>query len=206
MPQSCHRILIATANPGKVREIASVMTDLPVQWVGLSDLPPVEEPVEDGRTFAENARLKALYYARNTGLWALADDSGLEVDALGGAPGVFSARYAGQQGNDLANNTRLLRELQGVPAERRSARFRCCLALARPEAILAESEGTIEGVIIDESRGDNGFGYDPHFFVPSLGKTTAELSPDNKNSISHRGQALRAMRPAIQRCLTDERK
>jgi XTP/dITP diphosphohydrolase len=203
MTPSRRRILIATGNPGKFREIASVTADLPVDWVSLADLPAIDEPVEDEATFAGNARLKALYYAKAADMWALADDSGLDVDALGGKPGVISARYAGEPCNDAANNAKMIRELAVVPAEKRTARFRCAIALARPEGVLAEAEGKIEGVIIDERRGENGFGYDPHFLVPSLGKTTAEISPEHKNSISHRGNALRAIKPAIKTCLNE---
>ncbi len=195
------RIVIATKNPGKVREIAAVMADLPIDWVTLSDLPEIDEPVEDGETFDANARLKARYYAEKTGLWALADDSGLVVDPLGGGPGVYSARYAGEPCDDLANNAKMVRELQGVPLEERTARFRCAIALADPQRVLAEAEGKIEGLIIDEPRGSNGFGYDPHFLVPSLGKTTAELDPEHKNSISHRGNALRAIKPLLEECI-----
>ncbi len=202
MSQGRRRIVIATANPAKFREIAAVMADLPIEWVALSDLGEIPEPVEDGKTFAENARLKARYYARVSGVWALADDSGLEVDALDGRPGVYSSRYAGQACDDAANNARMVRELAGVPTDRRTARFRCVVALAGPDGVLAEAEGKIEGVIIDPPRGNNGFGYDPHFLVPSLGKTTAEISPEHKNRISHRGNALRAIRPAIEECLS----
>ncbi len=201
MSQSPRRILIATTNPGKLREIAAVMADLPVAWVGLPDLPVIEEPVEDGQTFAENARLKAQYYAQATGMWTLADDSGLEVDALAGRPGVHSARYAGEPGDDWANNAKMVGELTDMPADKRTARFRCAIVLAAPDAVLAEADGTIEGVIIDAPRGQNGFGYDPHFLVPSLGKTTAEIDPAHKNRISHRGNALRALRPALEACL-----
>ncbi len=203
MQDDLRRILIATANPGKIREIAAVMRELPVSWVTLADLEPIEEPVEDGGTFAENARLKARYYAEKTGLWALADDSGIEIDALNGAPGVYSSRYAGDACDDAANNAKMVRELQGVPPEERTARFRCCVALASPGTILAEADGKIEGIIIDQPRGENGFGYDPHFLVPELGRTTAELEPEHKNSISHRGNALRSIRPAIEACLRD---
>jgi len=201
MPNAPRQIVIATANPGKLREILAVMGDLPVAWVSLCDLPAVDEPVEDGTTFAANARLKARYYARVTGLWSLADDSGLEVDALGGDPGVRSARYAGEPCDDAANNAKMIGELTGVPAEKRTARFRCAIALAGPDDVLAEAEGKIEGVIVDAPRGENGFGYDPHFLVPSLGKTTAQIAPEHKNEISHRGNALRAIRPAVERCL-----
>lgn len=201
MSQTRRKILIATSNPGKLREIEAVMGDLPVDWIGLSDVPAIDEPVEDRPTFAENARLKATYYAKAAGMWALADDSGLEVDALDGEPGVRSSRYAGEACDDAANNAKLIHKLAGVAIDKRTARFRCAVALASPDGVLAEADGKIEGQIIDEARGENGFGYDPHFFVPSLGKTTAELRPEHKNSISHRGNALRAIRPAIARCL-----
>jgi XTP/dITP diphosphohydrolase len=224
-------ILVATRNAGKVREIAALLgEDGPealrgISWRSLDEVAPGEpDPVEDQPTFAGNAALKARYWSKRTGLWTLADDSGLEVDALGGAPGVYSARYAalqegignreqgtgrGDSGNtdwkpvpqDAANNRKLIAALAGVTPERRTARFRCCLALADGERIVATSEGTIEGVIIDEPRGSGGFGYDPHFLVPSLGKTTAELSLAEKNRISHRGRALRVMRREIARAL-----
>lgn len=194
-------ILLATTNAGKLREVRAVLADLAVELTGLSDHSPVAEAVEDADTFEGNARIKALHYARLIGGWALADDSGLEVDALGGAPGVYSARYAGVPGDDAANNARLVGELRGVPREQRTARFRCVLALADPKEVRAVTSGTIEGVIVDEPRGENGFGYDPHFLVPELNKTTAELRAEKKNAISHRGQALRAMRAVIERLI-----
>ena len=205
-------ILIATGNPGKAREIEAVLGEsraspvapVEIHWKTLSDLPdPIHEPVETGDTFAANATLKSRYYARATGLWTLADDSGLVVDALDGAPGVFSARYAdlpegsSRRRRDEATNRKLIERLQGVPAEQRTARFRCVLALTDGDRVLATAEGAIEGRIIDEPRGEGGFGYDPHFLVPELGRTTAELRPDHKNRISHRGQALRAMQDAM---------
>jgi XTP/dITP diphosphohydrolase len=182
--------VVATSNPGKVREIAEILADAPVELVSLVAFGELPDVVEDGATFMENAIKKALHFARLTGEWTLADDSGLEVDALGGAPGVFSARYAGEPKDDAANNRKLIAELRGVPPERRTSRFRCAAVLADGERILAMAEGTIEGVIIDQPRGANGFGYDPHFFVPALGRTTAELDPAHKNRISHRGQAV----------------
>jgi len=205
-------ILIATANPGKYREIVAVMTESPAsadpcinwKWLGaLAERPA--EPHEDGATFAENAALKARYYSLASGLRALADDSGLEVDALRGEPGVHSAYYAGEFADrpraerDAANNRKLITALRGVPPANRTARFRCCLALADGDRILATAEGTVEGVIIDEPRGTGGFGYDPHFFIPAIGRTTAELTREEKNRISHRGRALRAMRAEILR-------
>lgn len=190
-------ILVATSNPGKLREVRAVLGKLGVRFTTLGDFGDSPAPVENGETFAANAEAKARHYSRLTGRWTLADDSGLEVDALGGAPGVRSARYAGRPGDDAANNAKLVAELAGVPAERRTARFRCAMALADGDRILASSAGTIEGRIIDTPRGDNGFGFDPHFLVPHLGLTTAQMTPDQKNRISHRGQALRAIGPTL---------
>lgn len=190
-------ILLATHNAGKVREIQQLAARRGWQWRGLDDLSGVPEAVEDAETFAENARRKALHYAAATGLPTLADDSGLEVDRLGGAPGVRSARFAGAPRDDAANNRKLVAALAGIPLERRTARFRCVLALAGSEGILAETQGMVAGLILDEPRGSNGFGYDPHFLIPSLGRTMAELPSNEKNAISHRGQALRAMLPKI---------
>ena len=197
-------ILIATTNRGKLREVQAVLADLPVRLVGLSGFPDIPEPIEDADTFEGNARSKAIYYAAKTGVWALADDSGLEVDALGGAPGVYSARYAGEGGGDAANNAKLIEALRGIPPEQRTARFRCVVALARREEVCAIGRGAIEGVIIDEPRGANGFGYDPHFLVLSLGKTTAELPPEHKNRISHRGRALADLTPRLRALLADQ--
>lgn len=186
-------ILLATRNPGKLREMQQIAGDAPWHWIDLGDYADVPDAVEDGASFAENARKKALHFAGRTGLLTLADDSGLEVDALGGAPGIHSARYAGQPKDDQRNNHKLIEALRGVPPERRTARFCCSMALARPGEVLAETFGTISGRIIDRPRGCNGFGYDPHFFVPELGCTTAELEPSHKNAISHRSRALAAM-------------
>lgn len=165
----------------------------------LAEHPGLPEPIEDGDTFEDNAKLKALHYARLTECWTLADDSGLQVDALGGAPGVRSARYAGPACNDAANNAKLIQELADIPAHQRTARFCCAVALANSVEVMATASGVVEGVIIDEARGSNGFGYDPHFLVPESSMTTAQMEPSQKNRISHRGSALRAIRPAIQR-------
>ena len=192
-------ILIATKNAGKLREVREILEELSVRLVSLGDCAGLPEPVENAPTFQGNAELKALHYARLSGCWALADDSGLEVDAIGGRPGVRSARYAGPTRDDDANNAKLLRALQHVPPSRRTARFRCVVALADTGGVLATASGTLEGVIVDEPRGANGFGYDPHFLVPAVGMTTAEMPPQQKNRISHRGQALRAIRPAVER-------
>jgi XTP/dITP diphosphohydrolase len=173
-----------------------------IEWVGLGDFPNISEIKEDGKTFAENARKKAIGYAKATGLWTLADDSGLVIDALGGQPGVKSARFAGSKDKDRKvvdrkNFEKVLKLLKGVPKEKRSARFVCCLGLASPEKVLIETEGMLEGIIIDEPAGENGFGYDPIFFVPKLKKTVAQLTADEKNAISHRGSAIRKLKPLL---------
>ena len=186
-------VLLATKNPGKLREMREIAAGLPIVWHGLAEFPEVAEAEETGATFAENARLKALHYASATGMDTLADDSGLEVDALGGAPGVHSARYAGEPHDDGANNRKLVKALAGVPVERRGARFRCAMALVRGGVVVRETSGAVEGAIVDEPRGTNGFGYDPHFWLADLQRTMAELPAEQKNARSHRGQALRAM-------------
>jgi len=191
-------VLLATRNAGKLRELREIVAGTPLRWLGLNEFPAMRDAVEEGASFAENARAKALHYAAATGLYTLADDSGLEVDMLGGAPGVHSARYAGWPREDAANNRKLLAALGGAPPARRTARFRCAMAFARPGAILCESEGTVEGIIIDVPRGENGFGYDPLFLIPALDRTMAELPAEHKHALSHRGRALRAMLPQIE--------
>ncbi len=191
-------ILLATSNLGKFREIVAEFADVSVRLISLKDISPIQECVEDGATFEANAIKKARHFAAASGLMTLADDSGLEVDALDGAPGIISARYAGEPCDDDANNAKLVRQLAGVPDGKRQARFRCAMALVDSDGqVLITTDGVIEGRIIDVPRGKNGFGYDPHFLVVSLGKTTAELSGEEKNSISHRGQATRAMKAAL---------
>jgi XTP/dITP diphosphohydrolase len=203
-------ILLATTNPHKVREVREVLAPLGYDVRSLDSLPHVpEEPVEDADTFAGNARLKAVAYARETGIACVAEDSGLEVDALGGAPGVYSARYSGASGGrderDRANNEKLLRELAGVPSDRRTARFVCAMCLAAPDGrVLAEVSGTYEGRIADAPRGTNGFGYDPLLYLPDAGKTSAELSPDEKNARSHRGKATRALAERLRTLRVEE--
>jgi XTP/dITP diphosphohydrolase len=206
-------LVLASRNPGKIREIRQILLDLPAGLVGLEGLDSLSEPVEDGETFAANARLKAAYYARATGRWCLADDSGLEVDALGGAPGVRSARYAADECPpgapravlDAANNAKLLRALAGVAAENRTARFVCHAVLADPEGELLEACDTVEGRIGFDARGENGFGYDPLFLLPQFGCTTAELDAERKNAISHRGKAMRAIAEMIHEVTAKQR-
>jgi len=201
------KILVATTNIGKIAELKA-MLDLDAQWLDLSYYPEIEEIEEDGQTFAENACKKAIGYAQATGLWIIADDSGLEVDALGGEPGVKSARYSGDKtinddGTliDHRNIAKVLELLEGVPQEKRTARFFCSLCLASPETILIETEGTLEGLIANKEIGKNGFGYDPIFFVPHLNKTVAQLTSEEKNAISHRGNAIRKLKPMLEKLL-----
>lgn len=192
-------MLLATGNPHKIEEVRAVLEPLGIRVLGLEDVGGgFAEPDENGETFEENARIKAVAYARMTGRTCLADDSGLEVDALDGAPGVHSAYFAGRDGSraerDARNNRLLLERLHGVPSERRTARFVCTMCLATPDGtVLAETRGHFPGVIIDTARGANGFGYDPLLFLPSEGRTSAELSPEEKNARSHRGHATRLM-------------
>lgn len=186
------QLLVATRNRGKMKEIGAYLGGNVAELLCLADLPHLPETVEDGATFAENALKKAREASEASGLPVIADDSGLTVDALNGRPGVFSARYAGEPGNDGANNRKLLQELAGAPAERRGAAFVCVLAFIHPDGTEALFEGKISGRILEDPRGNGGFGYDPLLFIPDHGATMAELTVEQKNRISHRGQALRA--------------
>jgi len=183
------KLLIATHNPGKIREYQTLLADLPLTVTSLKAEGITEDVEETGATFAENACLKAESYARMTGLWTWADDSGLEVDALDGRPGVYSARYAGLGATDQDRYQKLLQELHQRPDAPRTARFRCVVAIAMPSKETATVEGTVEGLITDQPKGENGFGYDPVFLLPDQGVTMAELPAEIKNEISHRGQA-----------------
>lgn len=196
-------LVLATRNPGKLREMQAILAPLGFDLRSVAGFPAVPEIEETGETFEANARLKALAVARATGEWALADDSGIEVDALGGRPGVRSARYAGEPGSDAANNQKLLEELKGTPPVQRTARYRAVIAVADPARILCTAEGACEGRIQDEPRGTGGFGYDPHFLLPELGLTMAELPAEEKNRISHRGKALRALFDRLSRLTVD---
>lgn len=200
------RILIATRNNGKLREYGELLGDLttngePVELVMLDDLGIEEEVEETGATFEENAVLKAVAYARESGLLTLADDSGLEVAALGGAPGVRSARYAGPDASDADRYRKLLSELQGLPPDERAARFVCAVAVSTPAGVVSTAEGTINGAIALEPRGSQGFGYDPVFYIPGLRMTMAEAGVEVKNRLSHRAEALRNIRPALEELL-----
>ncbi len=192
-------VVIATKNRGKSAEIKGVLKDFPVLVKDLNDFGPLAEPVEDGATFEENAYKKASFTARVLGLPALADDSGLEVQALAGAPGIHSARYAGPGATDSDNNAKLLKALSGKA--NRKARFCCVLSLAVPSGAALTYEASCEGVILDSARGDNGFGYDPLFLYPPMGKTFAEMSTEQKLSVSHRGLALRELKNEFEKVL-----
>jgi XTP/dITP diphosphohydrolase len=219
------KILVATTNPGKIAELRA-MLEFDVEWVGLADFPNINEVKEDGETFAENARKKAIGYAKKTGLWTIADDSGLVIDAMGGEPGVKSARFADflpQRHQDTKkkkvkdkplttrsderriinrkNSEKVLKLLKNVLLKKRTARFVCCLCLARAEKVLIETEGKLEGFIAEKEIGKNGFGYDPIFFVPKLNKTVAQLTHEEKNAISHRGNAIRKLKPLLKELL-----
>lgn len=188
-------LLIATTNRGKLREIGDILSGVPVSLVTLEDRAGIPEPEETGSTFADNARLKAHYYSQQTGLTSVADDSGLEIEALDNAPGVHSARWYGSDyAVKFARIQELLRE-RGVETSR--ARFVCHIAVARQDDILFEAEGTVEGTIVATPRGDNGFGYDPIFFYPPLGRTLAELPAREKSTVSHRGKAFAALRARL---------
>jgi XTP/dITP diphosphohydrolase len=201
-------LIVATGNPGKLREFGALLSDLPFELHSLADL-RVAPPEESGASFLENALLKARHAATaalaagfgraSAGVAAIADDSGLEVDALGGAPGIFSARYAGVGANDAANNAKLLSALAGTPAELRRARYRCALVLVfgALDPIPLVAEGVWEGSILESPRGSGGFGYDPYFWLPDLGVTAAQLDPSDKNRLSHRGIAMRALRDQL---------
>jgi XTP/dITP diphosphohydrolase len=199
------QLLIATTNPGKVREFREMLGASGLSFADLSSLPPVPVVEETGHTFRANACLKASYYAKAFDLHTVADDSGLEVDALAGAPGVHSARWAemnhGGKG-DAHNNALLLRQLDATPDAKRTARFVCVLALADPQGrILLTARDTVDGRVIRAPQGENGFGYDPLFLIDELGKTTAELPPEEKHAISHRGKALRHLRKLMKTAL-----
>lgn len=191
------KLLVATTNQGKLKEIKLILKGLPLEVVSLKDLNIEKSVREQGKTFEENAILKATAHGRMSGLLTMGEDSGLEVDALGGNPGVFSARYC--KGSDEDRCKLVLKNLEKIPDQRRNARFRCAVAVFNPENNEVKTcEGVIEGEIIKEPRGENGFAYDPIFYVPELGKTTAQISPEEKNKISHRGEALRRAKKILE--------
>lgn len=198
------KILLATQNQGKVKELQELLANAQIEVLSLRDIPDWEEVEETGSTFAENAAFKAHTAVQRTGYITIADDSGLEVDALGGAPGVYSARYAGEPKDDERNNDKLLKALEEVPDEERTGRFRCALVIATPEGQEFLTEGTVEGRILRTRRGQAGFGYDPLFFIPDFGRTMAELTMLQKNKVSHRAQAFQKAIPLLKDLIRHE--
>lgn len=184
-------LVLATRNKGKLKEFKELLKDFPVEIRSLADFGPIPEVVEDGETFDENAYKKAHFTAKALGLPAIADDSGLAVEALDGAPGVYSARYAGEKAGDAENTAKLLKEMEGVSS--RKAAFHCVISIAVPSGPALTYEGTCQGELLTAPRGEDGFGYDPIFFYPELGKTFAELTMEEKNRVSHRGKAMAEM-------------
>lgn len=191
------KLLLATGNAHKAREMREILRGFPVELATLADMPGIPAVVEDGRTLEENAVKKAIAPALASGLWTLADDTGLEVEALGGRPGVYSARYAGPDCDFAANCRKLLDEMRAVAKPQRKAVFRTVVALASPDGLVQYREGRLEGRISESPAGANGFGYDPIFYIPDEGRTLAELSAEEKNRLSHRSQGLQAILPIL---------
>jgi XTP/dITP diphosphohydrolase len=187
-------LLLASQNPGKLGEMRLLVEGLPFRVVGPREIGIHEGPEETGASFIENATLKALHYAGRSGLLAVADDSGIAVDALDGAPGLYSSRFGGDDATDLERNLLLLELLRGLPAQRRGAHFTCAVAVARGDAVLFQAEERVDGLISDAMRGENGFGYDPLFFYPPFGRTFAEVPREDKDRVSHRGKAFARLR------------
>ena len=199
------KILVATHNQGKVAEYADMLSDLDISWLSLDDIGLTEEVEETGSTFLANAQMKAAEYAKMTGLLTLADDSGLVVDALDGAPGVKTARYGGAGLSSKERYEYLLAQIEEVPPQKRGARFVCTIALAGADGqILATADGEVEGVIAHEAAGEGGFGYDPVFYLPQKECTMAQLGPEVKHTLSHRGRALRAVEPQLRKIMGTE--
>lgn len=196
------KIILATKNKGKAKEIKVILKDLNLELLTLDDFPETPNPVEDGKSFKENALKKARSVAKHLNIAAMADDSGLEVDILNKRPGIFSARYAGENATDEENNRKLLKELKDIPFEKRCASYKCVIALVFPSEREATVEGDCRGLISLEPKGSGGFGYDPLFYVPEYGKTMAELPPEIKNRISHRGKALAKLKNKLMTILS----
>lgn len=193
------RIIFATGNEGKMKEVRMLLEDFNLPVLSLKDAGITADIVEDGATFEENAVIKATEIMKLTGALVLADDSGLEIDYLNKEPGIYSARYMGEDTSYRIKNQNLIDRLEGVPDEKRTARFVCAIAAAFPDGEVCTAIGTIEGIIGYEERGENGFGYDPIFYLPEYGKTTAELPLELKNELSHRGNALRKMKEELKK-------
>ena len=195
------KIIFATGNQGKLREVRAIVADLGIEVESMKDAGIDVDIVEDGKTFAENALIKARTVCKACGEVTMSDDSGLEIDALGGEPGIYSARYMGEDTSYHIKNMNLVERLEGVPDEKRTARFVCAIACVFPDGRELICRESFEGRIGYEEKGENGFGYDPIFYVPEKGCYSAELSPEEKNAISHRGKALRAMRAKLEEVL-----
>lgn len=192
-------LVIATGNRGKLREIRSLLKGLPFKVTSLADYPDYPEIVEDGDTFAENALIKARMISAFTGKLTLGEDSGLEVDALNGAPGIFSARFSGDDATNERNNVKLIESLKGVVHEKRTARYQCCVAVVDQGKEIAVIQNSCEGIIAEEARGTNGFGYDPYFLIEEQGKTFGELDPSIKAEMSHRAKVLKELRSTLEK-------
>ena len=195
------RIIFATGNEGKMREIRMILGNLGVPVLSMKEAGISADIEENGKSFAENAAIKAKVIMEMTGEIVMADDSGLEIDYLDGAPGIYSARFMGEDTSYDIKNKALIDKLAGVPDEKRTARFVCAIACALPDGQILESRGTMEGIIGYEIKGENGFGYDPIFYLPECGCTSAEISPEKKNELSHRGKALRVMKEKLEKYL-----
>lgn len=191
------RIIFATGNQGKMKEIRMILADMDVSVVSMKEAGISPQIEENGKSFEENAVIKARTVMEMTGEMAMADDSGLEIDYLDGAPGIYSARFMGEDTSYDIKNNALIRKLEGVPDEKRTARFVCAIACALPDGRILKSRGTMEGIIGYEIKGENGFGYDPIFYLPEYSCTSAEISPEKKNELSHRGKALRNMKEQL---------
>jgi len=196
------KIVLATKNKGKAKEIKAILKDFNLELLTLDDFPEIPNPVEDGKSFKENALKKARFVVKHLNIAAMADDSGLEVDILNKRSGILSARYAGENATDEENNRKLLKELKDIPFEKRRASYKCVIALVFPSEREATVEGDCRGLISLEAKGSGGFGYDPLFYVPEYGKTMAELPPEIKNRISHRGKALAKLKNKLMTILS----
>jgi XTP/dITP diphosphohydrolase len=195
-------LLLASQNPGKLAEMRKLAAGLPFRVVGPREVGIKEAPEETGRTFLENATLKALYYAGRSGLLTVADDSGISVDALDGGPGLYSSRFGGEGATDADRNRLLLQKLEGVPEDRRGARFTCAVTVAKGKDVLFQAQESVEGRIADATLGPNGFGYDPLFFYPPFGRTFGEVPPEDKDRVSHRGKAFARLRAFLETLAT----
>ena len=195
------KLLVASNNKGKLREFNAILGELGIECVSMGEMGIDIEVDETGTTFLENAKIKAEEIYKIAKIPTVSDDSGLEVDFLGGEPGVYSARYAGEHGNDKENNIKLLKNLEGVPDEKRTGRFKSVVYLVLDENTHVWAEGSVEGIIMHEEKGENGFGYDPLFFSPQLNKSFAEATPEEKNAISHRGNAIRDLKKKLEKII-----